>query len=62
MDKETYQKCVMEDIRNGKPVPRCRICGKSGSAVLEEHKFFTQASSERKELLCKNCYAKNYKE
>lgn len=58
MDKETYQKCLKEDIRNGKAVPRCRNCGREGSVVLKEHHFFTRAGSERKELLCKNCYAK----
>lgn len=58
MNKETYQKCLREDIRNGKSVPRCRMCGKKGSIVLDEHKFSTKAGSERKELLCKNCYTK----
>jgi len=58
MDKETYQKCLKEDIRNGKAVLRCRICGREGSVVLEKHQFFTRVGSERKELLCKNCYAK----
>lgn len=56
--KESYQKSIMENIRNGKPVSRCVICGEDNSVVLEDHHIFGRANSERTELLCKNCHAK----
>lgn len=58
MDKETYQKCVRENKRNGKVVPRCVVCGEGDPIALEEHHIFSRNASERTELLCKNCHAK----
>jgi hypothetical protein len=58
MSTEIYQKNIMEDIRNGKPVPRCVVCGEGDPVVLEEHHTFARANSEKVVLLCKNCHSK----
>lgn len=58
MSKEVYQKCLREDKRNGKAVPRCVVCGEGDSIVLEKHHIFSRNASEATELLCINCHAK----
>lgn len=57
MDKEIYKKSIMEDIRNGNAVPRCKICMEDDPVVLEKHHFSGRANSEQTVLLCKNCHA-----
>ena len=59
MDKETYQKCLKEDIRNRKNFPRCKMCGRDGSVVLNKIIFY-KSCSERKSY-CVKTVMQNYK-
>jgi hypothetical protein len=58
MDKTTYQKCLKDDIRKRRPLPRCKVCGRDGSIVLDKYIIFTKADSKRTVLICKNCFIK----
>lgn len=58
MNKATYLKSIMEDIRNGEMVLRCVICGEDDPVVLQGHHISGRANSEKKAMHCLNCHTK----
>ena len=62
MDKDTYDKTVRRQRRNGTVTLVCSICGEDDPSVIEEHHLYGKNNSDKKIFLCKNCHAKITKE
>lgn len=62
MDKETYQKTLLNQKRNGETSLCCSACGEDDPEVIEMHHIYGKNNSERVVPLCKNCHSKITKE
>ena len=57
MDKETYDKTVRRQRRDGTVTLACSICGENDPCVIEFHHLFGRTTSDETIPLCKNCHA-----
>jgi 5-methylcytosine-specific restriction endonuclease McrA len=62
MDKDTYEKTIRRQHRNGTSALACSICGEDDPTVIEFHHIFGRNNSNETIPLCKNCHAKNTEE
>ena len=58
MNKNTYNKTVRRQRRNGTVTLACSICGEDDPGVIEFHHPFGRNNSDETIPLCKNCHAK----
>ncbi len=58
MDKETYQKSLNKQKRNGSPSLCCVVCGEDDPDVIEMHHVYGRSNSDKVQPLCKNCHSK----
>src|SRR5208283_6246672 len=58
MDKETYEKSVKQQIREGKTVLLCSGCGEEFSLSDEDHHIFGRNNADDTTPLCLNCHRK----
>lgn len=62
MDKETYQKTLNKQKREGKTSLCCVVCGEDDPDVIEMHHREGRSNSDNVEPLCKNHHSKVTKE
>lgn len=58
MDKDTYQKTLNKQKREGKTSLCCVVCGEDDPDVIEMHHIYGRSNSDQIKPLCKNCHSK----